>query len=66
MKHEYGGVGGISQWQREIVHFFLIVDDDGIRAKGSNRQRVYRTPFFSCVEMQRHSPAESSDAVNSS
>lgn len=37
MKHEYGGVGGISQWQREIVHFFLIVDDDGIRAKGSNR-----------------------------
>ena len=26
----------------------------------------FRMPFFSCVEMQRHSPAESSDAVNSS
>lgn len=45
-EHQFGGVCRISQWQRDVVHPLLVVDDDGVRAECRYRQRVERIVLY--------------------
>lgn len=52
-EYQFCRVYRISQRQRNVVHFLLVVDDDGIRTEGRYRQRVEGIVYCEVVLVYR-------------
>ena len=41
VEYQYCGIGRIAQWQRQLVHVFLVVKDDRVRTNGCEVRGTY-------------------------